>query len=667
MKNIILLILLIPVNLYSQEKLSISGTYQIGKDIDKENVGEILVVEKPDNQAMIYITTSLKAPSYNTFTLLTKIGLIDNKGYYQTKEDKGTLGFVFTKNSVQIIDSNGIASQHLPINGVKFKKVDNESPEYYINGAGERLEFNETAFNYEINYYTGKKLWDFIGIWNFSQNKESLNISKNISNEEIKIQFNSWTDGYEDRFFENCKFIDGKIIGDYYGGKKNVILELEDDKLLLTIDPFHEFTPTKKQVFKKSEEFIFKYNVSNSNSYLLNKPNINAPKIDSIPLGDRILVINENFNKSFFKNKFYVPRFHKNLIENKNLYLSDNNLRNTKPLFLESMQIKGLTKFNTSELFVQRLYTSEKLKSNIVIVPLSGNEQNHQGQQKLLVDEVAYIQLGLNVIGKKYNENNLKIYITGTVDLSKEFYSLVIDYQYNDEFYTYLLNYNLNGKYLDHLLIGRDDYVESMNPLVSNFAPGEIYTKKSIQILDEEQSDIGSGYYQTYEQERFTINQAGQFIVSNYSKSFINESQLSYKLLTQKLKSKNYGNASLSLFLNYIDTNQASGYVISMHTQIETENGTDLTIPMNISDVAGFYYPPYGDFIGPNGELQKLFCTNYHEGLMKGLNVSFYLKDRNSDGLEDLNMIIEDTNYREWPREELLFIQKENEWVLTLN
>ena len=190
MKNIILLVLLIPTILYSQEKLSISGTYQIGKDIDKENVGEILVVEKTNNQALIYITTSLKAPSYKTFTLLTKINLIDNKGYYQTKEGEGALCFVFTKNSVNIIDSNDIASPHLPINGIKFKKVGHEKPKYYINGAGERFEFNETAFNYEINYYTGKKLWDFIGIWNFSQNKESLNISKNMYNEDIKIQFN---------------------------------------------------------------------------------------------------------------------------------------------------------------------------------------------------------------------------------------------------------------------------------------------------------------------------------------------------------------------------------------------------------------------------------------------------------------------------------------------
>jgi hypothetical protein len=629
MKNIILLILLIPINLYSQGKLSISGTYRFGKDINKENVGEILVVEKSDNQAIIYITTSLKAPSYKTFSLLTEVSLIDNKAYYQTSSDSGKLGFVFSNNKIKIIDNSAIMASYFPINNIEFNKISAKIPEYFIRGDGSKIVLKKTVDDFEINYYHNKKLWDFIGIWNFDQNKESLNISKNMSNEEIKIQYNSWTDGYEDRFFDNCKFINGKIIGDYYGAKNNVILEIEDGNLLLTINPYHEFTPVVKQLFKKSGNLIFKYNSSNNNEFLTTQPNATAIKIDSVPPGDRILIHDQNNDESFFKIKFYVKRYHKNLIDNKHLFVSGDKLRNTKPLLLfKNVQLKGFINPNLSELFIQRLYSSEKLKRNLVIVPLSGYEQNYPGQQKLLVDEEAFLKLNLHLIGKKYLDNNLKIYITGSVDLYKDFYSLVIDYQYNDEFYTYLVNYNLKEEYIDHMLIGRNDYVESMNRLVSNFTSGEIYTNKQIQIFEEEESAIGSGYYQTYEQERYIINQAGQFIASNHANFFMHETGQSIEIVKEKVKSKKYGSSLLSLFLNYNNTNE---YLTTMFTKLNSETGHELIIPIDLSAVKGFYYPPYGDFISfADGELEKLFYINNSDGvssLMPGIQTMMGMKN----------------------------------------
>ena len=86
--------------------------------------------------------------------------------------------------------------------------------------------------------------------------------------EKIAIQrwIVSYTDGFENREFQNCKFIDGKIIGDHYGGKNNVIIVKKDNILYLTIKPFHEFKSIIGQPFTLAQKKVLKYvNISNTN------------------------------------------------------------------------------------------------------------------------------------------------------------------------------------------------------------------------------------------------------------------------------------------------------------------------------------------------------------------------------------------------------------------
>ena len=122
MKNILILFLLAPIALFSQEKLSIGGTYKYGNDINKESVGEILVVPKSGGRALIYIGTSKQAPSYNSFYLLTEIHVANNKAYFQNEKDEGALGFEFFKDHIKTTDPNSITLSHISLDNIVLKK-----------------------------------------------------------------------------------------------------------------------------------------------------------------------------------------------------------------------------------------------------------------------------------------------------------------------------------------------------------------------------------------------------------------------------------------------------------------------------------------------------------------------------------------------------------------
>lgn len=650
MKNIIFLLFLIPITFFSQEKLSIGGTYRFGNDIEKESIGEILVVPKADNHAVIYISTSKQAPSYSTFYLLTDVEVIGNKAFYQPKTSKRKLEFEFFKDKIITTDPYSITISHISLDKTSFIKVNDTIPTYFWRGDGQNIALKKTVDDFKKNYYSNTSIWEFIGVWQYGQGLEALNISKGIASDSVFIQYNSSSDGFEDRFIENCVFKKGKIFGDYYGGKENVILEIEEDNLLLTIDPFHDFQPIKKQLFKKHPQSIYKYCSQKENTYVQNT----HKKVDSLPLGYRVLVKPE-----LEYNNHYIPLFYNNRFTMEGSYILQNQLSDIKPLFIsKDVDIKLFNTLNESERFVKQIYTPEKLKENIKVVGVP--EQNSVGQKKLFVDEVTYTKLGLERIGNHYTE----VFITGTVDLSKKHRSIVVDFQSENEYYTYLVNYDLKGDYIDHILIGRDDYVESFTPIKSIFTSGEIYVNAQIDNLVVDGNVKGKSFYHTFETKRYILNKRGQFIASNYSKSFMHTPDTSLKVVSQKVESSTYGTATVNLFLNYIDTDDLTGgHASSMYTTIETEAGMELTIPMNLSGVCGFYDPPYGDFTVGQGMLQKLFHTNIYDGINKQLYFKFSFSDVTNDGIDELFMEITDKSYAVEPKESLCFIKEGGSWV----
>lgn len=522
------------------------------------------------------------------------------------------------------------------------------------------LIFLSLNLNAQINN-TNKTVWDYIGIWQNGEGSSSLNISTHFTVDEavhhIKVQYNSWTDNFHDHLIVNCTFSNGVIIGDHYGHKENVKIELKEGSLFLTIDPFHEFTPIKKQHFKKAPQHIFKYNVSKNNKTLLEKPNSTSLIADSIIPGDRILVERSFDNPTFYKTKYYASRFTKKSIENQDSYISKKQLHNTKPIFFsENTQLKGYDNLNKSELFIKRLFSPHQLKENTVENLLSEDQQNVAGQKKLNLDEAMFLKLELYKTGTIYSADEYTHwYITGTVDISKDHYSIVIDKQYSDDYNTLLVNYDKTGKFVDYIIIGQGDYVESYNYTDAQFSNSGIFVNTYL--------TLDGLSYSTTETKRYTVDKNGRFLELNYGNNTINNIDILVKLISQEFESANFGNAKISLFMGYSDTNNELGYPTLLSTIIENKEGIDLTIPVDLSLVAGYYSPPYGDFTGPNGELQKIFNSNVKSGLDERITLKFKLADINQDGLDDLFIELTDKNYVIEPKSYICFIRESDSWV----
>ncbi|WP_432670120.1 hypothetical protein [Flavobacterium sp. SM2513] len=412
--------------------------------------------------------------------------------------------------------------------------------------------------------------------------------------------------------------------------------------MLLTINPFHEFTPLKKQLFKRSTPLIYKYSTETNSS------------TGCLPAGSRFLVaatvvnnipIPEKSSNQFSE----IPSFLKN-----SKYCTPTKMSDAKPLFIaENRAENDLIKCNDSERFIKQLYTIEKLKVHTTLVEVA--EQNTVGQKKLLIDKEVYAKLSLQKINQYYTQ----LYITGTVDLTAEFYSITVDFQSEDEYFTYLINYDKQGNYADHLLIGRSDYVESFTPILPIFAPGEVYVNATIWV----DTNVETSGYRTYDSKRYVINAKGQFVAMNYAPSYSPTSMESKLIATQTIKSTSYANPRLRLYLDLKNANNPTGgYGTGLYTTLISENGSEATIPMDLSAVCGFYAPPYGSFIGPIGPLQKLFFAHTQEGIQQGLKMEFYLKDINNDGIDDLILQITDNSYVVAPVDYVCFIKEGGTW-----
>jgi hypothetical protein len=431
---------------------NLAGTYYFGKDVEIEDVGEIYVSPNSEHTVLLYIHTNNRAPSYSSLFLFTEIEIKNNIGYYVNEEGKCKIGFEFFDDKIKILECDSYCSP-TNLNNKVFNNLNKITPTSFIMGDGTAVEMNKTVDNFSMNYYKNQNysIYDFTGIWHYKQGAESMNISVNEMTNEIVIQYHSFTDGFEDRIFQNCELKGGKIIGDFWGSQKNVKIELSHGNILLTVDPLHEFAPIIKQVFLKSP--------------------------------------------------------HNNDI-----------IKKQHPLYVINPLISTLT---PAELFVSKLYSVEKLEKNILTVKVA--EQNKAGQSKLFVDEELYKKMGLHLTIKpfpkkdnpKSSDIELTHYITGTVNLSQEYYTIVIDFQYDNFYETYLVNFDLKGKYIDNLLIGSGDYVESFNYKASEFTKYEIFVN-SYTTSDTNSVKLS---YDLYESERYILSDTGEFNNQNYDKN----------------------------------------------------------------------------------------------------------------------------------------------------
>ena len=101
----------------------------------------------------------------------------------------------------------------------------------------------------------------FLGKWDFENGKETLEISK--TDQQLTVQYRSLSDGFEERFFENCQFINNQIEGSFWGNKNNVKIRLENHKLLLTIKPWHFASIINQEFVKKTATETMPYLLPN--------------------------------------------------------------------------------------------------------------------------------------------------------------------------------------------------------------------------------------------------------------------------------------------------------------------------------------------------------------------------------------------------------------------
>ncbi|MDC3388296.1 hypothetical protein OAX11_02170 [Flavobacteriaceae bacterium] len=635
MKYLFALLLFTQLTLFAQTE-NFSGTYRFGKDINKENIGKILVYQTSKNKAYIYISTTKKAPSFNTSQLLTEVEIIDHKASYQAKSGSAKVSLHFKNNSVFITDFNNLASLHVFLQNKEFKKVDANTRTFFYNGAGEKINLNKEASDYLINYFPNTPLWDFVGIWNFGDFSETIQISKDLASEKINIKYNSVHDGFEDRYFENCYYKNGRIYGDFYGGEKNVVIEIEDGNLKLTINPFHKFSPIQQQTFKKYPTSVFKYFVGEENDKtpqkgkrLMVNSKQNTPNYDALTLYNDLKCVTPYGNSNIQQ----VP---------------SNKLSDIKPLLTSESSL-----YNSAEKMGLTLYDEKKLIEKTTIIKY--NAQNIKGEKKLLVDKKAFEKLQLKNIGNYFSS----IYITGTVDLSDKFKTLSIDIQYENEYHTYLVNYSKQGKYIDHIKIGYNDYIESFTPTTASFPPGEVYVEKKIYF------DDGNSFYRykTYNGIRYILNEKGIFIESNYLKREETSIKKSFKAFTQNIQNKNNGNGTISLILNYNSDNHD---VTSLSTEITTESGMIKNIPIDLSKEVGFDGTPEGSFKKPieYQTLETLYGVEMGDKDINRLRLKMKLIDLNEDNVEELVLEITDGNYVYEPTSYFLFEQNAGSWVL---
>lgn len=90
----------------------------------------------------------------------------------------------------------------------------------------------------------------FLGKWSFKNGADLMEIKS--QNGSFLVIWSSVADGHQPHEIP-CALVDGNLVGDFYGHKKNVKIALVDaSKISLTINPFAAFEPIRDQVFLKA-------------------------------------------------------------------------------------------------------------------------------------------------------------------------------------------------------------------------------------------------------------------------------------------------------------------------------------------------------------------------------------------------------------------------------
>lgn len=486
---------------------------------------------------------------------------------------------------------------------------------------------------------------DYIGLWHFGQGRESLNISKVGIIDNLTIQYNSYTDGFEDREFQNCQFVDGKIIADYYGGKNNVTITKKDKTLYLTIKPFHQFQSIINQPFAFVQQTLLKYVTTKESTQISNTSS------KWLVPGERILVPQNNTNKLV------------DIISSTKGQISLTKLNSIKPLFIsKNVNQKGIQRFNSSEKFIKKLY--DLLNKNVFDFINKDNS--------LMISKTVYEKLQLfkiapypNKYAQKHHKtpSSLKT-IKGTVDLDPNFHSIVVKFQYENEYNSYLVNYDLSGEFKSMLKIASGDYVESFTYTEPEFTTNGIFVNSY--AMDDSNNKM---VYKLHKSKRYILANEGYFLNVNHTPE---QKKLERKIHSQKIESKTLGQIEINLYLEYHPSKE---FATKLFSTIIKDNVEYYVFLFDLNNDLN-YAPPYYKYATIHNGLEKLLNLPFRENDVNHisefwdrdynthhLNLNIVLDDVNNDGHEDLLMSIDDRSYVVSPKHYFCFINKDYQWV----
>ncbi len=174
-------------------------------------------------------------------------------------------------------------------------------------------------------------------------------------------------------------------------------------------------------------------------------------------------------------------------------------LSNYKPLFLSDS-----TDYNPSEHYlIKGLSILPPEDNNRFITTKMSSFRSFYGNKKLYeIDSVLYSDFQLNKIfpyasrsdrkanlsGSNVEQNDryeLLYSFNGTVDLSPNFYSIIVGYDFYDGYEEYIINYTKDGQLIDFLKITSGDNIESFEYTESCFSKHFVLINKYAYLYNE--------------------------------------------------------------------------------------------------------------------------------------------------------------------------------------
>ena len=228
-----------------------------------------------------------------------------------------------------------------------------------------------------------------------------------------------------------------------------------------------------------------KYALGNKTIKVYENPSLDAKIVDELYNGDKVSVVTNVLEET-------VPFYYENDLElwgkfvrikyikkDSNLfwgYVIYQRLSNYRPLFLSDT-----SEYNLSERFLLTKLRKVATRDHQILLKTQFTSFGDFYNQKKLygINQTLYQDLQLDKI-HPFDSNSIQKFdptggedlisedhfellysFNGTADLSPNFYSIIIGYDYYNEYDEYIVNYSKDGKLIDFLLISTGDNVES--------------------------------------------------------------------------------------------------------------------------------------------------------------------------------------------------------------